>query len=91
MASCLRLGLVWTVGMGMWVRLWGGDDEEELTVEHIDYCIDSTQHICKFIEHIRACSYGGEPARLPGWPGRRDSFHLVFIWRNSSPLAETEI
>ena len=28
---------------------------------------------------------------LPGWPGRRDSFHLVFIWRNSSPLAETEM
>ena len=40
---------------------------------------------------LRACSYGGEPARLPGWPGRRDSFHLVFIWRNSSPFAETEI
>ena len=40
---------------------------------------------------LRACSYGGEPARLPGWPGRRDSFHLVFIWRNSSPLAKTEI
>ena len=40
---------------------------------------------------LRACAYGGEPARLPGWPGRRDSFHLVFIWRNSSPLAEIEI
>ena len=40
---------------------------------------------------LRACSYGGEPACLPAWPGRRDSFHLVFIWRNSSPLAETEI
>ena len=39
----------------------------------------------------RACSYGGEPARLPGWLGGRDRFHLVFIWRNSSPLAETEI
>ena len=34
---------------------------------------------------LRACSYGGEPARLLGWPGRRDSFHLVFIWRNSPP------
>ena len=35
--------------------------------------------------NVRACSYGGEPARLPGWPGRRDSFHLVFIWRISKP------
>ena len=42
-------------------------------------------------ERVRACSYGGEPARLPGWPGRRDSFHLVLIWTNSSPLTETEI
>ena len=39
----------------------------------------------------KTSGYGGEPALLPGWPGRRDSFHLVFIWRNSSPLAETEI
>ena len=28
------------------------DDEEELSEEHIDYCIGSAQHICKFIEHI---------------------------------------
>ena len=28
------------------------DDEEELTEEHIDYCIGSAQHICNFIEHI---------------------------------------
>ena len=28
------------------------DDEEELTEEHIDYCIGSAQDICKFIEHI---------------------------------------
>ena len=28
------------------------DDEEELTGEHIDYCIGSAQHICNFIEHI---------------------------------------
>ena len=40
---------------------------------------------------VRAFSYEGEPARLPGWPGRRDSFQLVFIWRNCSPLPETEI
>ena len=31
-----------------------------------------------------------QPAYGAG-PLRRDSFHLVFIWRNSSPLAETEI
>ena len=29
------------------------DDEEELTEEHIDYCIGSAQDICKFIAHIR--------------------------------------
>eukprot|EP00112_Aurelia_sp_Birch-Aquarium-sp1_P021084 Seg5583.2 transcript_id=Seg5583.2/GoldUCD/mRNA.D3Y31 product="hypothetical protein" protein_id=Seg5583.2/GoldUCD/D3Y31 len=28
------------------------DGEEELTEEHIDYCIGSAQDICKFIEHI---------------------------------------
>ena len=28
------------------------DDEDELSEEHIDYCIGSAQHICKFIEHI---------------------------------------
>ena len=28
------------------------DDEEELSEEHIDYCIGSAQHICKFVEHI---------------------------------------
>ena len=27
---------------------------------------------------LRACSYGDVPVRLPGWPGRRDSFHFVF-------------
>ena len=28
------------------------DDEEELTPEHIDYCIGSASLICNFIEHI---------------------------------------
>ena len=36
------------------------------------------------------CSYGGERARLPGSPRRRDSFHIVLGLRNSSPLAGTE-
>ena len=28
------------------------NNEEELTEEHIDYCIGAAQDICKFIEHI---------------------------------------
>ena len=54
--------------------------------------ITHLQNDCSFrFFRLRACSYGGEPDRLPGWPGRRDSFQLVFIWKNSSPLPETEI
>ena len=71
-----------------------GDDPQIDTAQNpkrFDWRLAIQRKIQKTFADSIPNKYGGEPARLPGWPGRRDSFHLVFTWRNSSPLAETEI
>ena len=61
------------------------DDEEELTEEHIDYCIGSAQDICKFIEHIGKEWGLGSSAQL----GYLQAITDLIDFRKSSGLSAT--
>ena len=61
------------------------DDEEELTEEHIDYCIGSAQDICKFIEHIGKELGLGSSAQL----GYLQAITDLIDFRKSSGLSAT--
>ena len=46
----------------------------------------TTRALLLLAQPFRTSSYGGKPARLPGWAGRRDSFRIVFIRGKFQPV-----